>query len=121
MVYSSYFGNVGKLFKMGFEKKDLVGISVYKCKWIEVDYCKELFVKKSDLWSLKNGNMEWREYCLKYYNHLYDLDVRFWMNFEENFNGKVLLCFEKDFRFCHRNLVRKFLKFWNGGEIQEII
>lgn len=119
MVFSSYFGNVNNLFKKGFKKEDLVRISVYKCKWLpDVDFCEELFVKKNWLWEYKSGLMEWEEYKYKYFDYLYsEVDMKFWWNFEKKFNGKVLLCFEKNSKFCHRGLVKIFYKWLMGKDI----
>lgn len=115
MIYSSYYGNVKNLFKMGFKKADLVGISVYPCKYLEdIYYEKKLFVNKGDLWLLKNNIITWSEYAKKYYDKLYNLEWLFWENFEKNFDEKVFLCFEKENKFCHRKLVKKFYEFWTG-------
>ena len=122
MIYTSYFGNVGNLFRMGFSKEDLVGISVYKCKWLEdIQYCKELMVKKTWLWDLKNNLIEWEDYKKLYINNLYNQDIHFWWDFEKNFDGKVLLCFEKNYHECHRSLVGLFCKWYFFKDMVEEI
>lgn len=138
MILTSYYGNVGNLISGGnFKNTDLVIVSRYvngcfvNCDEIvdqfgnlkktknEFYYKSCEFLKPSLglLWNYKNNLISWKEYCYKFYSMLYDLDYRFWENFEKNFDGKVLLCYEKDFKKCHRYLIGKFYKWYSGKDI----
>lgn len=118
MVYTSYFGNVKNLLNSGFEKSDLIRISLYDCNWFSgLNVEKKLFVRVSDLWNLKSGVIDWKEFSLNYYNKLYNLEW-YWLNeiFLKKYDNKVLLCFEKDYKYCHRGLLGKFMN-WYFGKI----
>lgn len=123
MIFTSYYGNVVNLiYQEKFKVSDLIGISRYKIKeGYNIKYEEKLAPELGLLWSYKNKLISWKEYCLKYYDYLYDLDYRFWNDFEKNFDGKVLLCFEKDYKKCHRYLVSKFCNYWVGKEIMKEI
>jgi len=122
MIFTSYYGNIRNLiYAKGFKYSDLIGISRYDYKGEKIESAKILAPSLSLLWLYKSGIIDWEEYCLKFYDQLYNLDYRFWNNFEKNFDGKVLLCYEKDYKKCHRYLVGKFFKFWTGKDLfQEI-
>lgn len=120
MIYTSYFGNVKRIKEEKPELK-IIGISLYECKFVNCDYEKNLAPTYSMLWNFKNGLIDWKEYCLKFYDMLYDLDYRYLNNFQKTFDGYVLCCYEKSDERCHRKLVRKFLKWWNGTEIIEYV
>ena len=119
MIYSSYFGKVNELLRRGFKKEDFIGICVYKCNWLkDIKYCEELMVKKSWLWNYKNGLIEWEEYRKKYLEYLYGgVSLKFWWDFKKNFDGKILLCYEKNYNFCHRKLVGDFYFYMFGEKI----
>lgn len=142
MIFTSFYGNVEKLiFEKSVKNSDLVIVSRYQpgcfvnCDEIVDEFgnlkkpknefyyksCEMLKPSLSLLWSLKNNLISWKEYCYKYYGQLYDLDFRFWEKFEDNFDGKILLCYEKDFKKCHRYLIGKFYKWYSGKNIVEEI
>ena len=116
MIYTSYFGNLENLLKSGFKKSDLVRISYYDCRWCSgLKSEKKLFVNVNRLWELKSGVINWKEFSLEYYNKLYDLEW-YWLNYEflDLYDEKVLLCFEKNYRECHRSLLGKFMNWYFG-------
>ena len=138
MIFTSFYGNMEKLiFEKNVKNSDLVVISRYfpnhfynsdeivdefgnlKKPKNEFFYksCEMLKPSLSLLWRYKNNLVSWDKYCEEFYNQLYNLDYRFWNNFEKNFDGKVLLCYEKNFKKCHRYLVGKFFKWWSGKDI----
>lgn len=122
MIFTSYFSKIPKLiYQEGFKYSDLISISRYDLKNFKLGYEikseKKLAPSFSLLWLYKSKIISWKEYCEEFYNQMYNLDYRFWNDFEKNFDGKVLLCYEKDFKYCHRNLVGKFHKFWTGKDI----
>lgn len=122
MIYTSYFGNVRNLiYNKGFKYSDLISISRYDKQGFNIQTEKILAPSLSLLWKYKSNLISWKEYCDEFYNYLYDLDYRFWNDFEKNFDGKVLLCYEKNYKECHRYLIGKFHKFWTGKEIFEEI
>lgn len=122
MIFTSYFSKVPKLiYEKNFKFSDLISVSRYDLIQYQLGYNikseKNLAPSISLLWLYKNKLIDWKEYCEKFYNQLYDLDYRFWNDFEKNFDGKVLLCYEKDFKHCHRYLIGKFHEFWTGKKI----
>lgn len=122
MIFTSFYGNIRNLiYCKGFKYSDLIGISRYDYNGEKIKSEKMLAPSLTLLWNYKSGIIDWKEYCLKFYDELYNLDYRFWNNFEKNFDGKVLLCYEKNYKSCHRYLVGKFFKFWTGKDLfQEI-
>lgn len=118
MVWTSFYGNVGKLLKMGVQRSDLVGISRYECRgFTDIKYDFQLAPSLSLLWDLKGNVIDFKEYSYRYYNQLYNLDYRYLENFVNLYDGKFLLCFEKNFQDCHRNLLRKFINYYVGKEV----
>lgn len=118
MIFTSFYGNIRNLiYVKGFKYSDLIGVSRYDYKGEYIKSEKMLAPSLTLLWNYKAGIIDWKEYCYKFYNQLYDLDYRFWNDFEKNFDGKVLLCYEKNYKQCHRYLIGKFHKMWTGKDI----
>lgn len=120
MIFSSYFGNVERLRKNGVPENNFIGISLYKCKFENiVRYEQSVCSDEEVFWYYKKGLINWEEYCLKYYNKLHNLGDKFWEDFLVKFNGKVLLCYEKNVKECHRYLLGKYL-YWRIGRCKMV-
>lgn len=121
MVYTSYYGNIDKLLSSGFDKSDLIGISVYPCKSVSgVKYDERFFPNIGLLWNLKSGVIDFDEYRLEYWKKLYHLSGKNfvnWLNFDVEFDGKIFLCFEKNYKCCHRYLLGKFVNWFLGKTV----
>ena len=124
MIYTSNFSKIRDLiYHHGFKYSDLVGVSSSKPDiGFKINWCEELAPKLGNLIVYKANLMSWKEYAEKYYNQLYDMEWVFWRDFEANFDGKVLLCYEKDYKHCHRYLIGKFFEWWSckSGVFKEI-
>lgn len=121
MIFTSYYGNVKNILSDGFDRGQLIRISLCPCNGFR-DLASEekFFVNRNDFIDYKNNIISWKEYCLKYYNHLYDLEWVFYQyQLLKKYNNKVLLCFEKDYHQCHRGLLIKFLNWWYGYKVIE--
>ena len=115
MIYTSCYSNVRKLiYEFGFKYQDFIGISIYEPVGFNIEFEKKLAPKKTDMWLFKNELISWKDYSLKYYDKLYDLEKKYLDNFLETYDGKVLLCYEQSDKFCHRKLLRKFLDWYFG-------
>lgn len=118
MIFTSYYGNIRNLiYVKNFKYDDLIGISRYDYKGENIKTEKMLAPSLSLLWLYKCNLISWKEYCYKFYDEMYKLDYRFWNDFEKNFDGKVLLCYEQNYKNCHRYLVGKFFKYWTGKDL----
>lgn len=117
MIYTSCYSNIRKLvYEFGFKYPDFVGISIYEPKigveGYNIEFEKKLAPKKNDMWLFKNGYISWKEYSLKYYDKLYNLEKKYLDTFIDKYDGKVFLCYEQSDKFCHRKLLRKFLSWY---------
>ena len=113
MIYTSYYSNVRKLiYEFGFKYQDFIGISIYEPVGFNIEFEKKLAPNKTDMWLFKNELISWKDYSLKYYDKLYDLEKKYLDNFLDKYDGKVLLCYEQSDKFCHRKLLRNFLRWY---------
>lgn len=110
-IYTSYF-SYPKLSTYNFPK---VAISKKLPVWFKVDqWYKEL----APSYRLVAEKTEPDEYIIKYAEEvLYKLDPH---KVVEELNGCVLLCWEKENKFCHRHLVGEWLKTHTGCEVVEL-
>lgn len=121
MIFTSYYGNVERLKKFGVPEENFIGISLYKFKWLkfEIKYEQKICSNLGVFWNYKNGEIDWEEYCKKYYEKLNSFSDEYWEEFIKKYNGKILLCYEKEVKKCHRYLLGKYLN-WKYGKIKVV-
>lgn len=112
MIFCSYYGNVKNIMRnTGRTEKDFLGISVRSVRDFDITGVPLVYPDYEKVVNLKTGVISWKEYCLDYYEKLYKIPDEKWKIFLEGCNEKILLCYEKDVKTCHRYLLGKFL-FW---------
>lgn len=114
MVYTSYFGNLSKLKSKGIT---VVSIALWKPKW----YSGNQYLILAPMADMLKRDLSREEYIKEYKTRVlsrlnprkvyYDLINRFG-------NNIALLCYEKPYEFCHRQLVAQWFK-ESGLDIEE--
>lgn len=113
MILTSYFSNWRKF----PENTKTISVSRFPPKWAKFDeQLNELAPSSNLLMRYKNNEINEEDYEREYLIQLSQLNV---FDIAAKIQGSVLLCFEKSGEFCHRNLIRKWLK-ENGIESQEL-
>lgn len=110
MIYTSYYANP----KLKELKRQCVGVSRKHVKGF--NYCTKLEppqnIFNKYMAAKKTGNAAtirkaFKQYEAEYKRYLLTLDVH---AAAKAFNGKILLCYEKDDSTCHRKWIRDWLK-----------
>lgn len=113
MILTSYFSNWRKF----PENTKTISVSRFPPKWAKFDeQLNELAPSSNLLMRYKNNEINKEYYEREYLIQLSQLNV---FDIAAKIQGSVLLCFEKSGEFCHRNLIRKWLK-ENGIESEEL-
>lgn len=113
MILTSYFSNWRKF----PENTKIISVSRFPPKWAKFDeQLNELAPSSNLLMRYKNNEINEEDYEREYLIQLSQLNV---FDIAAKIQGSVLLCFEKSGEFCHRNLIRKWLK-ENGIESEEL-
>ncbi len=113
MILTSYFSNWRKF----PENTKTISVSRFPPKWAKFDeQLNELAPSSNLLIRYKNNEINEEDYEREYLIQLSQLNV---FDIAAKIQGSVLLCFEKSGEFCHRNLIRKWLK-ENGIESEEL-
>lgn len=113
MILTSYFSNWRKF----PENMKTISVSRFPPKWAKFDeQMNELAPSSNLLMRYKNNEITDIEYTREYNEQLSNLNVN---EIAEKIKGSVLLCFEKSGEFCHRNLIREWLKA-NGIDSSEL-
>ncbi len=113
MILTSYFSNWRKF----PENTKTISVSRFPPKWAKFDeQLNELAPSSNLLMRYKNNEINEEDYEREYLIQLSQLNV---FDIAAKIQGSVLLCFEKSGEFCHRNLIRKWLK-ENGIESEEL-
>lgn len=113
MILTSYFSNWRKF----PENTKTISVSRFPPKWAKFDeQLNELAPSANLLLRYKNNEITEEEYDKEYKEQLSGLNP---LEIEEKIKGSILLCFEKSGEFCHRNLIRQWLK-ENGIESEEL-
>ena len=113
MVYTSYWGNLKNLVRM-FGKDNVISVSRWTKFW-NGKRCSQLFPTETLLKDYKNGKVNEDEYYDIYMSMLEKMNVD---NCYKVFNGKVLVCYEKE-GFCHRHIIKDWLNKY-GYECEEV-
>ena len=125
MIYTSYYANVKKL---NSDEYVFVGISATVPDDVKCLHYKKLAPSYNNLMSYKNGECTFEEYKERYIKETLSSlipitvisEIKRLLGEEATNKHIVLLCFEKDARYCHKSIVAGWLA--NGGiTIQELI
>lgn len=84
--------------------------------WKDVEACPELFPmwRSVEAWRRSDKSQsEWRDYENHYWHEV--LRHVSWEKFRRRYDGRVLVCWEKDVLRCHRGTIGRWIV-WNGGE-----
>ena len=118
MIYTTYFAKIRAL------PKDVIPIAICAkppTGWAGAEY-KKLAPKFEDLLQWKN-NHDNELYIVNYYNHvlchLNPIDVVDELFKIAKSQEIALVCYEKSDDFCHRHIVRKWLKDYGGYIVKE--
>lgn len=113
MLHTSYFANHRK-FPENYKK---ISVSRFTPKWFKADHnALELAPSAELLLKYKNNEINDEEYTLIYNEQLSKLNPE---EIVKKYENSIFLCYEKDGDFCHRALIRNWLKN-NGFEIEEL-
>lgn len=113
MIYTSYFSNNKNIPK----ELKRISISRFTPSWATVDLEMKTLAPSADLLNrYKDGLVSDEAYTAEYVEYLRSLDP---FEVGNSIQDSVLLCYEKDGDFCHRNLVANWLSGF-GFEIKEI-
>lgn len=115
-IFTSYFAKVGKLSEKGIIP---ISISLYPPKWWNGFQMKELAPSKSML----SGSIFEEEYIRLYNTNILEkLDAKELINkLSERYKNRdiALCCFESPDKFCHRQLVAKWIENETGIKVEE--
>lgn len=101
-----------------YKGSDGVAICLYKPYWFKGEHYPTLAPTKEILEDYKNGDIDEEEYIRRYKE-----DVLSKLNPKEVYNDlkdKVLLCYERYDKFCHRHIVAQWLSEELDVNIKEI-
>jgi len=118
MIYTSYFGNIGKLKNAGIIP---VNIAQYQPSWFRGDSIKELAPSPSLFRELKDKMITEKEFNRRYFNQINKLNKNEILNKINQIGEEVaLLCYEKNIDECHRKIAGEWLgaKEWTSVKIQ---
>ena len=119
MIYTSYFGNIGKLKKEGIIP---VNIAQYQPYWFRGESIKELAPSPSLFRESKDKMITEREFNLRYFKQISKLNKEEILDKINKIGEDVaLLCYEKNIDECHRKIVGEWLgaKEWLQSEDQK--
>ena len=103
MIYTSYFAKSAK-------ETNAVSIARYAPSWFKGREILDLAPKWSLVRAYKAKKINDGDYTLLFNNILSKLDPNI---FGKTLDGKILLCWERPEKFCHRHLVSQWLR--NAG------
>ena len=103
--------------KKGFSKSSLAALM--ESEGIEYRHIRTLGAPKAVRYRLREGG-EWAEYCEGYQTHLADCEEALSEVVQlANQRDVCLMCFEADYRECHRSLIAEHLK--AQGQVSDVI
>lgn len=116
MIYTSYFAN-----HRNFGDLRPISIARYSPKWFECDSIvdtqfRNLAPDKKLLTDYKYNNLSSVDYAVRYINLI--IDIKFNVMYE-TYENSVFLCYEKEGDFCHRHVLRFYMKRL-GFNVQEL-
>jgi hypothetical protein len=107
MIRTSYFAQIKNLLDKGYIPEDFISIARGKPKFYDGDEYPDLFPSWELIMGSKNGTISEEEYTEKYLNYLNTLNKE---KIKADLEDKVLLCWCKKGKFCHRHIVSKWLQ-----------
>lgn len=111
MIYTSYFAK--PKYGRGIE----ISIANSQPKSIQLDKYQKLVPPWDIVSAWKNKQITWDEFTKQYTERV--LDKLNPSEIAAELDGCILCCWEKDFRVCHRTIVRKWLK-KHGFDCEEL-
>ncbi len=103
-IYTSYFA---KLKNIDITKYKPYAISRYLPKGINVNQIIELAPTSHLLKKWKDNKIDWEEYSEEYCWGLESINLE--KVFESIPNNSILLCYEKNYKQCHRDLLSQYI------------
>lgn len=111
MITTSYFKNIRNV-------NNPISISRFPPNWYNGECFIELAPTKELLFDKKQGKINNEEYTIRYHNEtLSQLNPQ---EIYDKLDGYTLLCYEEKGKFCHRHLVKNWLEYELGVEINEL-